>query len=401
MFKLKAYPVLNSRAEWTLKVVADDGDHRVSAMVPSGGSTSHKAAVYLHDIDKSARLVEEVIYPAVQEASPDHPERIDALMLKLDGTKDKSVLGVEAMLAVSMAIYRLAAARAYQPLYQFLAGILGVSGLSFPRLFINLINGGAHADQAVDFQEYHLIPLKGELREQLNQSITIQRRLKELIIKTGQTVSYGDEGGLRLELKDNRRPLEWLAEAVESAGFKLGQDFVFGLDLAANNFFSQVGYSLREFDKPLDYNSLIEYYRRLVKDFPIRFLEDPLAEADPHWSSLKDGLVGEKGWVKIVADDLIATNHGILESYHKSVGFQAVIVKPNQVGTVTETLKFIKLARRLGLELVVSHRSGETCDDFVADLAVAAQAEYVKFGVLRQSDRLSKYNRLLVIKANH
>jgi len=375
------------------------------AAVPSGASTGEHEAVELRDGDKSRYLgkgvtkaVEHIngeLADALIEEDAEDQRSLDQKMLELDGTENKSRLGANAILAISMAAARAVANLYEMPLYRYLGGV-NASVLPVPMM--NILNGGAHADNNVDFQEFMVMPVGApSFSEALRWGVEVFHTLKGVLKKRGYNTSVGDEGGFAPSLKSNVEAIEVVLEAIQLAGYKPGEQIAVALDPAASELFQDGKYVFKKSDKTTKTpEEMAAYWAKWVKDYPIVSLEDGLAEDDwKGWKILTDE-VGSK--IQLVGDDLFVTNvRRLQQGIDKGVG-NSILIKVNQIGTVTETLDSIDLARRNGYTSVISHRSGETEDTFIADLAVATGAGQIKTGSASRTDRIAKYNQLLRIE---
>jgi enolase len=373
--------------------------------VPSGASTGKREAVELRDgdsqryrgkgVQQAVRNVEETIAPEIDGMEASEQAAIDQALLELDGTPNKSALGANAILAVSLAVARAAADDAGLPLYAYLGG---VGGRLLPVPLMNVINGGAHADNGIDFQEFMLVPAGADsFSNALRMGVEIFHALKELLKGKKLSTGVGDEGGFAPALGSNTAALDLLMEAIEAAGYRPGDDVSLALDVAASEFAEDNGrYRLRRENMVLNSDELVGRYEALVERYPIVSIEDGLGEDDwAGWALLTRRLGGR---IQLVGDDLFVTNPAIIQQgIQKSIA-NAVLVKVNQVGTLTETMQAIELAKRAAYGTVISHRSGETEDTFVADLAVAVNAGQIKTGSLARGERTAKYNQLLRIE---
>jgi enolase 1/2/3 len=375
------------------------------AAVPSGASTGKREAVELRDgdaqryrgkgVQQAVRNVEETIAPEIDGMEASEQAAIDQALLELDGTPNKSALGANAILAVSLAVARAAADDAGLPLYAYLGG---VGGRLLPVPMMNVINGGAHADNGIDFQEFMLVPAGAEsFSNALRVGVEVFHALKELLKSKKLSTGVGDEGGFAPALASNTAALDLLMEAIEAAGYRPGDDVSLALDVAASEFAEEGGrYRLRRENVVLNSDELVGRYESLLGRYPIVSIEDGLGEDDWAGWALLTRRLGNR--VQLVGDDLFVTNPAIIQqSIEKSIA-NAVLVKVNQVGTLTETMQAIELAKRAAYGTVISHRSGETEDTFVADLAVAVNAGQIKTGSLARSERTAKYNQLLRIE---
>ncbi len=403
---IEALEIIDSRGNPTVEaeVVLEDGA-RGRAAVPSGASTGTREAVELRDGDAARYLGKGVrkavghvngeIRAALVGADAGDQQAIDRVMIELDGTPNKARLGANAILAVSLANAHAAAASAGVPLYRWLAG--GAGALTMPVPMMNIINGGAHADNSVDIQEFMILPVgAGSLAEAVRIGAEIFHALKAVLHQRGMNTAVGDEGGFAPNLPSNEAALETILEAIERAGFHAGDDVRLGLDVASSEFFRDGAYHLDSERRHFDADGFVAYLADLVDRYPILSVEDGMAEDDwDGWARLSERL-GER--VQLVGDDLFVTDTAILrEGIDKRVA-NSILIKPNQIGTLTETLAAISLATEHGYSAVVSHRSGETEDATIADIAVATTATQIKTGSMSRSDRIAKYNRLLRIE---
>ncbi|MCC6961835.1 MAG: phosphopyruvate hydratase [candidate division Zixibacteria bacterium] len=404
-----AREILDSRGNPTVEVdvLLEDGSFGRAA-VPSGASTGTHEALELRDGDRKRYLgkgvlkailnVNDKIVPALKEEGIDvlNQREIDGFLLSLDGTPEKKNLGANAILGVSLAIAKAAASYSMLPLYRYVGG---ANARVLPLPMMNILNGGKHADNKVDLQEFMIMPAGAEtFSDALRMGAEVFHSLKGVLHGKKYNTSVGDEGGFAPDLKSNREALEVIAEAVEKAGYKPGADILFALDPAASEFYDKKTkkYHLAGEGRSLTTDEMIEYYKELCKAFPIVSIEDGLAEND--WDGFKKLTheIGEK--VQVVGDDLFVTNPVFLERGIKDKAANAILIKLNQIGTLTETLDTIQMANRAGFATVVSHRSGETEDTTIADIAVAVNAGQIKTGSLCRTDRVAKYNRLLRIE---
>jgi enolase len=398
--------ILDSRGNPTVEVeVQLESGAWGRAAVPSGASTGKREAVELRDgdaqryggkgVQQAVRNVEETIAPEVDGMEATEQAAVDQALLELDGTPNKSALGANAILAVSLAVARAAADDAGLPLYAYLGG---VGGRLLPVPMMNVINGGAHADNGIDFQEFMLVPAGADsFSNALRMGVEVFHALKELLKGKKLSTGVGDEGGFAPALGSNTAALDLLMEAIDAAGYRPGDDISLALDVAASEFAEEGGrYRLRRENVVLNSDELIARYESLLGRYPIVSIEDGLGEDDwAGWALLTRRLSSR---VQLVGDDLFVTNPAIIQqSIEKSIA-NAVLVKVNQVGTLTETMQAIELAKRAAYGTVISHRSGETEDTFVADLAVAVNAGQIKTGSLARSERTAKYNQLLRIE---
>jgi enolase len=402
---ITADEVLDSRGNPTVKATVSLSDGTVaSAVVPSGASTGKREALELRDGGKrylgkgvleACKNVNEKISEVLIGLSPFNQAIIDATMKKLDGTNNYSNLGANAVLGVSMAVARASAKSLKMPLYRYLGG---ANGMVLPVPMFNIINGGSHADNSVDFQEYMIMPTGFDnFSDALRAASEIYQHLKKILKSKGHSTALGDEGGFAPDLSSNEEPIQIIIEAIEKAGYKAGKDIKIALDVASSELVTENGkYKLDSENRELTSEELINYYAELCEKYPIVSIEDGLSEDDwEGWKILTDKL-GNK--VQLVGDDLFVTNASILaEGIKKGVG-NAILIKPNQIGTVSETMQTVRLAQRNGYKTIMSHRSGESEDAFIADFAVALNTGEIKTGSTARGERTAKYNRLLEIE---
>jgi len=403
--KVSSREILDSRGNPTVEVdvsLSDGSNGR--AAVPSGASTGTHEAMELRDGDRSRFLgkgvlravtnVTDIIGPAVVGMNAGNQRELDEALINLDGTENKSSLGANSILGVSMASCRAAAASAGVSLFQHLSD--GNATL-LPIPMMNILNGGQHADNNVDIQEFMIFPVgAGSFAEALRMGTETFHHLKAVLKSKGLSTSVGDEGGFAPSLSSNEEALEMILEATEKTGYSIGSDLVLALDVAASEIYKNGIYHLESEEKALSSEELIDYYTSLVKKYPIVSIEDGLAEDDwEGWQKLNTAL-GSK--VQIVGDDLTVTNTVRLQRAIDEQVMNAILIKLNQVGTVSETINTIRLARKNGLATIVSHRSGETEDTFIADFSVAMGAGQMKTGSASRSERICKYNQLLRIE---
>ena len=397
--------ILDSRGNPTVEVEVELESGVIGrAAVPSGASTGTREALELRDKDpdryngkgvtRAVANVEERIAPELIGMDALSQLDIDALLLELDGTDTKEELGANALLGVSMAVARAAAAFLDQPLYQYLGGV-GARVLPLPMM--NVINGGAHAPNNLDIQEFLIMPHgAASFSEALRMGAETFHALKAILGQDGHITSVGDEGGFAPNLKSHEEAFAYIVRAIEKAGYTPGAEISLGIDAAASEFYQEGEYVLAGEGKRLDAEGLVDYYQNLCAAFPIVSIEDGLAEQDwDGWKVLTDRLGAS---IQIVGDDIFVTNPRILAQGIAAGVANSILIKLNQIGTLTETLTTIELAKNNGLTNVVSHRSGETEDAFIADLVVAVNGGQIKTGSLSRSDRLAKYNQLLRIE---
>ncbi|MGA9390564.1 MAG: phosphopyruvate hydratase [Candidatus Sulfotelmatobacter sp.] len=398
--------VLDSRGNPTVEAeVQVAGGAFGTAIVPSGASTGEHEAVELRDGD-NARFLGKGVLKAVENVNGEIAEALanwdaadqrglDQKMIDLDGTETKGRLGANAILAVSMAAARAAAAEYGLPLYRYLGGV-GANTLPTPMM--NILNGGAHADNNVDFQEFMVMPVGApSFSEALRWGVEVFHTLKGVLKKRGYNTAVGDEGGFAPSVKSNVEAIELVLEAIQQAGYKPGEEIAIALDPAASEFYQDGKYVFKKSDKSAkSSDDMVQFYAKWVKDYPIVSLEDGLAENDwEGWQNLTQELGGK---IQLVGDDIFVTNIQIFaEGIEKGIA-NSILIKLNQIGTVSETLDAIDLARRNGYTSVISHRSGETEDTFIADFAVATGVGQIKTGSASRTDRIAKYNQLLRIE---
>jgi enolase len=397
--------VMDSRGNPTVQatVVLSDGTVE-KAIVPSGASTGKREALELRDggdrymgkgVLEAVENVNTKIADSLIGLSPYNQAEIDATMIELDGSDNFSNLGANATLGVSMSIARAAAKSLNIPLYRYLGG---ANAMTLPVPMFNIINGGEHANNSVDFQEYMIMPVNFvELSEALRAAAEVYHNLKKIINDMGESTAVGDEGGFAPNLKDNEEPIKVIMTAIQNAGYKPGVDIAIALDVASSELVNDDGkYVLKSENKELTSSQMVDYYENLCNKYPIVSIEDGLSEDDwEGWAELTSRL-GNK--VQLVGDDLFVTNANILASgIEKSVG-NSILIKPNQIGTVSQTMETVRLAQRNNYTCVMSHRSGESEDAFISDLAVALNTGQIKTGSTARGERTAKYNRLLDIE---
>jgi enolase 1/2/3 len=404
--EIRAREILDSRGNPTVEAeVTLAGGEVGRAAVPSGASTGEHEAVELRDGDpkryggkgvlKAVSNVNETIAPEIEGMDSLDQAEIDSALINLDGTPNKSKLGANALLAVSLATARAAATFLEVPLYKYLGG---PNARTLPVPMMNIINGGAHADNNVDFQEFMIVPLgAGSFSESLRMGAEIFHTLKTVLKKKGYATSVGDEGGFAPNLRSNEEAIETILEAIAQAGYSAGQDCLLALDPAASEFYEGESYTFKKSDKrKLSSDQMVAFWSQWIEKYPIISIEDGMAENDwTGWKTLTDQL-GDR--VQLVGDDLFVTNTGYLRKGIELGVANSILIKVNQIGTLTETLECIELARTNGRTAVISHRSGETEDPFIADLAVGTNAGQIKTGSLSRTDRTAKYNQLLRIE---
>ena len=409
---IKAMQVLDSRGNPTVQVKVTLQDGTVGkAIVPSGASTGSFEAVELRDgdknkykgksVEKAVRNVNEQIAVKLSGEDVFKQNIIDKKLIEIDGTENKANLGANAILGVSLACADAAAKYLNMPLYEYIGG---VSGTNIPIPMMNILNGGKHSDNNVNIQEFMIVPVGGkDFKEMMQMACEIYHTLKNVLKYRGLSTAVGDEGGFAPNLSSDKEALDLIVEAIKTAGYKPREDVALALDVAATEMYEEAKKSGKEngylFWKTGEYMSMIDmvdYLEDLVEEYPIISIEDGLSEEDwEGWKELTNRL-GDK--IQLVGDDLFVTNISRLEKGIKNNVANSILIKPNQIGTLTETLNAIKLAKANGYSTVISHRSGETEDTFIADLSVAINSRYIKSGAPARTDRVAKYNRILNIE---
>jgi enolase len=402
---LYARQILDSRGNPTVEVdVILESGAMGRAAVPSGASTGAYEAVELRDGDKKRwngkgvqKAVENInlkIAEAFIGSDPEEQAHLDKMMIALDGTDNKGSLGANAILGVSMAMARAVADELDVPLYRYLGGPMACR---LPVPMMNIINGGAHADNPVDIQEFMIMPVGVDsFSESLRCGTEIFHALKSKLSAAGHNTNVGDEGGFAPSINSAEEALDFIMSSIDHAGYKSGKDVVLALDCAATEFYKDGKYNMVGSGQVLDAGGMVDFYKKLCGDYPIRSIEDGLAEDDwEGWQALTSAL-GDK--VQLVGDDLYVTNTKRLQDGIDQKAGNAILVKVNQIGTLTETFEAVEMAKRAGFGIVMSHRSGETEDAIIADLAVATNCGQIKTGSLSRSDRIAKYNQLLRIE---
>ncbi len=403
---LNALEILDSRGNPTVQATVKLNDGSVgSAAVPSGASTGTKEAVELRDGDGKRFLgkgvlnavshVELAIANLLKGSDPFNQTAIDLELIELDGSENKGNLGANSILAVSLATAKAAANSRNKPLYQYLGDD---NSCTLPVPYLNILNGGAHANNSLDIQEFMIVPLGfANFRESVRCGVEVYHNLKTLLNSASLSTAVGDEGGFAPNLDSNEQALELICEAVKRTGFDPGKDFGIALDAASSEFIDVDGYYLESDKRRLSSDELVDLYESWVNAYPIVSIEDGMGEEDWNgWKKLSERL-GNR--IQLVGDDLFVTQSKILQAGIENSIANAILIKLNQVGTVTETLDTVRLAQSAGYGVMISHRSGETEDTSIADLAVATSAGQIKSGAPCRSDRTSKYNRLLAIEA--
>ncbi|GAA6808810.1 phosphopyruvate hydratase [Helicobacter pylori] len=403
---IHALEVMDSRGNPTIQasVILSDNT-KASAIVPSGASTGKREALELRDNDKTRFLgkgvlracenVNSVIKHHLIGLEAINQAFVDERLRALDGTPNYANLGANAVLGVSMALARASAKALNLPLYRYLGG---ANALTLPVPMLNIINGGTHANNSIDFQEYMIMPLGFEsFKEALRASAEVYHTLKKFLDGKNQLTSVGDEGGFAPNFNNNVEPLEVISQAIEKAGYKLGEEIALALDVASSELVDEnFNYHLKGENKILDSHELVAYYKKLVAKYPIVSIEDGLSEDDwEGWAFLSKELGRQ---IQLVGDDLFVTNASLLQKGIEKNIANAILIKPNQIGTISETLETIRLAKHHAYQCVMSHRSGESEDSFIADFAVALNTGEIKTGSTARSERIAKYNRLLEIE---
>lgn len=399
---IKAREILDSRGNPTVEVdVLLESGAKGRAAVPSGASTGSKEALELRDNDpkryqgkgvlKAVNNVNTIIKGTLIGLESSHQRQIDETMIKLDGTENKTNLGANATLGVSLAVLKATAKEKNIPLYKFFG-----DEISLPRPMMNILNGGAHADNNLDFQEFMIIPNAKSFKEILRIGSEVFHTLKKVLKENGFNTGVGDEGGFAPNLNTNEEALDMLMEAIKEAGYTPGKDVNFALDVAASEFYEDGIYNLKGANKKLTSNELVDYYQTLIDKYPIISIEDPVDEED--WEGFRKMTEKYGDKIQLVGDDLFVTNIKYLQKGIDNKAGNAILIKLNQIGTFTETLETINLAKENGYKTIISHRSGETEDVTIADLAVALNLGQIKTGSLSRSERTAKYNELLRIE---
>ena len=407
IIKIKGRQVFDSRGNPTVEaeVYSDDGNH-ASAIVPSGASTGTHEAFELRDLEnkeylgksvlKSVENVNSIISKTLNNFDIFDQRKIDQTLIDLDGTKQKKKLGANSILAVSIASSKLAAISKKISLFKFLGG---TTSNQLPLPLMNIINGGVHANNSLRIQEFMIRPEKAKtFSDAVKICFLVIQKLKMLLNKKNFLTTVGDEGGFAPSLNNNEEAIEFILESIEKAGFKPGNDVSICLDVASNELYKNGKYSVQSsnFDDP---KKTIDYYLDLIDKYPIKSIEDPFAEDDwMSWAEFMQLIKANNKNIQVVGDDLFVTNKERLSKGIKEQAANAILVKPNQIGTLTETIDVIKLAHKNAYKTIISHRSGDSEDTFIADLAVATGSSQIKTGSLARSERVAKYNRLLRIE---
>lgn len=405
---IKARQVLDSRGNPTVEAdVFLSSGHAGRAIVPSGASTGSGEALELRDGDKThygGKGVSKAVWHVNHEindllvGNSTNQAQVDRLMLDLDGTDNKSKLGANATLAVSLAVAKAAAKAQNLPFYQYVAAIAGTTReMCLPMPMMNVMNGGAHADWCTDFQEYMIIPVgAGTMAEAVRMGAEVFHTLKQVLKKRDYPVTVGDEGGYGPKVREgNNEPLDCIMEAIKEAGYRPGQDVAIGMDVAASEFWNKDHYELKTDGSWKTSGDMIDWYEWVIDNYPVVSIEDGLNEDDwEGWKMLTERLSNK---VQLVGDDLFVTNVKLLERGIKEKAGNAILIKPNQIGTLTETIDAVLMAKQAGFNTVMSHRSGETEDTSIAHLAVGLGTGQIKTGSLSRSERIAKYNELMRI----
>ena len=403
---VKAREVLDSRGNPTIEVeVWLESGFYGRASIPSGASTGKHEALELRDKDpkryfgkgvqKAVFNVNEIIAPQLEGFESSKQVEIDQMLCELDGTENKSKLGANAILGVSLACAKATAEEFGLPLFAYIGGL---RARTLPVPFMNIINGGAHADNPLDFQEFMIVPWGGDsFSTALRMGAETYHSLKSLLKEKGLSTSIGDEGGFAPQIKSPEEALDFLVKAIEKAGYKPGEDIAIAMDVAPSELYEGKGiYNFSGLGKKMDREELLKYYEKLVKNYPIILIEDPFAEDDPEGFKLITKSLGNK--IQIVGDDIFVTNPKRIEWGIKEKLANAVLIKLNQIGTLTETISAVELAYKNHWNCMISHRSGETEDTFIADLAVALNTGQIKTGAPARSERVAKFNQFLRIE---
>ena len=410
--KIHAREILDSRGNPTVEVDVElESGAMGRAAVPSGASTGSKEALELRDNDenrflgkgvlKAVENVNKIIAPALIEKEAGNQEEIDKLMIDLDGAPNKSKLGANAILGVSMAVLKASAHNSKKPLFQYIGekfcGKQVGDEYILPVPMMNIINGGAHSDNSADLQEFMIMPIGApNFKTALKMGAEVFHNLKKVLKKKGLNTNVGDEGGFAPILSSNKEGFELIMEAIKIAGYESGKDVMLAIDAASSEFYKNGKYILKKDNLELNSEEMIAYYEKLVNDYPIISIEDGLSEYDwDSWKLLNEKL-GKK--IQLVGDDLFVTNPEIIQKGINDRAANSVLIKVNQIGTISETIKAVKMAQAVGWTAVISHRSGETEDTIIADLAVGLSAGQIKTGSLSRTDRVAKYNQLLRIE---
>lgn len=408
--KLEAKEIIDSRGKPTISVdLSLDNKFKGRASIPSGSSTGIHEALELRDNDKN-RYNGNGVLQACDNVNLDIKKNIDGkdfnnqgeldnFLIELDGTENKSKLGANAILAVSLAYARARAKSEEKELYRYIQEIAESSEISIPKPMMNILNGGKHADNKVDIQEFMIMPQKKSITENVRIGSEVFYALKNILNKKGYATGVGDEGGFAPDLKNNEEAIELIIKAIDAAGYNPGTDVNLAIDAAASSFFQEVNnnYVLKSDNVEISAQELSDIYKKWVDEYPLVSIEDPLFEDD--WSGFVKFTKEFGDKIQVVGDDHYVTNTKRLERGIKEKSSNAILIKLNQIGSLTETIKAINMAKVNNFNTIISHRSGETCDTFIADLAVGVNAGQIKTGSLTRSERTSKYNRLMEIES--
>lgn len=397
--EIHAREILDSRGNPTVEVdVLLENGVLGRASVPSGASTGSREALELRDNDKKRFMgkgvlkavdnVNNIIAPVIIGMESTNQHDIDYKMINLDGTKNKEILGANAILGVSLAVLKASANEKQEPLSKYIG-----NGNSLPRPMMNILNGGAHADNKLDFQEFMIIPQADTIKERIRIGSEVFHSLKKVLNEKGLSTGVGDEGGFAPNLESNQEGFELIIDAISKAGYTPGKDVFLGIDVAASEFYHDGKYELVGENKILNRDELFNYYKELIEKYPIITIEDPVDENDFEGFALMTKLFGDR--VQLVGDDLFVTNKEYLQKGIDMKAGNAILIKINQIGTITETIETIELAKQNGYATVISHRSGETEDTSIADLAVGLDLGQIKTGSMSRTDRICKYNQLI------
>lgn len=412
---ISALEILDSRGEPTLQVeVTLHSGIKASSAVPSGASTGRFEAHELRDNDpfryggkgvlKAVNNVNQILNKELNGLRVTEQKQIDQLMIDLDGTKNKSKLGANAILGVSLAVAATAAKSVGEPKYKYLRNLYDpkIKNFILPTPVVNVVNGGKHASSNIDLQEFWIVPHKAPLfKNKLQQASEIFHALADLLHSIGYDTDLGNEGGYAPNVRSHREVFDLLMQSIAAAGYEPSEDIVLGIDAGSSVFYDHQTktYNLALDKKVFNSKDFIEYYLDLIDDYPIQFLEDPLDEEDwENWQSFTKNPAIKQHGIKLIGDDLFVTNKLRLQKGIEQKVANSILIKPNQIGTLSETLETIHLARANNYSIVISHRSGETTDTTIADLAVAVNAQYIKTGSTARGERIVKYNRLLKIE---
>ncbi len=407
--QLKAYEIIDSRGKPTVSVdIVLDGEFIAEASVPSGASTGVHEALELRDNDQSryggngvlvaCENINIKINKAVNNKDFTSQKKLDQFLIELDGTENKGNLGANAILGVSLAFARAKAKSLNKEIFEYIQTLSGNSKISIPKPMMNILNGGKHADNKVDIQEFMIMPKRNSIAENIRIGSEVFYALKKILNSKRYTTGVGDEGGFAPNLKSNEEALDLIMKAIKTSGYLPGADIDLAIDAAASSFYNEENknYVLKSDNLEMDADKLVAMYKLWIDKYPLVSIEDPLFEDD--WSGFAK-FTGEFGnLIQIVGDDHYVTNTKRLKRGIKEKTANAILIKLNQIGTLSETLEAIALADKNNFNCIISHRSGETCDDFIADLAVAVSAKFIKTGSVTRGERITKYNRLMKIE---